>query len=155
MYICVCVCIYIYIYICIHTYMYIYKYVYMYIYISIHIYNYVYIWLYIGYIYIYSWCAHCEHWAENADGAKVDFCLYCHIWTKHESCTYVVATISRLLKIIGLFCRISSLLLGSIAKETYNFKKPTNRSHLIPPSTYEHLHIYMHVNMYVYMYIYI
>jgi len=38
---------------------------------------------------------------------------------------------SRLLEIIGLFCRISSLLLGSFAKETYNLKEPTNRSHLI------------------------
>jgi len=27
--------------------------------------------------------------------------------------------------VIGLFCRISSLLLGSFAKETYNFKEPT------------------------------
>jgi len=37
--------------------------------------------------------------------------------------------ISRLLEIIGLFCRISSLWLGSSAKETYNFKEPTHRSH--------------------------
>ena len=44
---------------------------------------------------------------------------------------YEVATISRLLKIIGLFCRISSLLQGSFAKETYNFKASTNRSHRI------------------------
>jgi len=35
---------------------------------------------------------------------------------KHEC--YGVATISRLLEIIGLFCRISSLLQGSFAKET-------------------------------------
>jgi len=42
-----------------------------------------------------------------------------------------VATSSRLLKIIGLFCRISSLLKGSFAKETYNFKGLTNRSHPI------------------------
>jgi len=42
-----------------------------------------------------------------------------------------VATISRLLKILGLFCRIESLLLGSFAKKTYNFKEPTNRSHPI------------------------
>ena len=34
-------------------------------------------------------------------------------------------------KIIGLFCRISSLVWGSFAKETYDFKEPTNRSHLI------------------------
>jgi len=44
---------------------------------------------------------------------------------------YGVVTIRRLLKIIGLFCRISSLLQGSFAKESYNFKKPTNRSHPI------------------------
>ena len=37
----------------------------------------------------------------------------------------------RLLKMIGLFCRISSLLQGSFAKETCNFKEPTNRSHPI------------------------
>jgi len=35
---------------------------------------------------------------------------------------YGVATISRLLKITGLFCRLSSLLQGSFAKETCNFK---------------------------------
>ena len=39
-----------------------------------------------------------------------------------------MAIISRLLKIKGLFCRISSLLLGSFAKETYNFEEPTHRS---------------------------
>ena len=42
-----------------------------------------------------------------------------------------VATISRLLKLIGLFCRISTLLWGSFAKETYTCKEPTNRSHPI------------------------
>jgi len=49
----------------------------------------------------------------------------------HGSVWYGVATSSRLLKIMGLFCRISSLLKGSFAKETYNFKEPTNRSHPI------------------------
>jgi len=44
---------------------------------------------------------------------------------------YGMATISRLLNIIGLFCRSASLLQGSLAKETYNFKEPTNRSHPI------------------------
>ena len=63
------------------------------------------------------------------------FLLHCnHIpFLSHKRCKcnnfyYGVATISRLLKITGLFCRISSLLLGSLAKETYNFKEPTNRS---------------------------
>jgi len=45
---------------------------------------------------------------------------------------YGVATISRLLQIITLFCGISSLLQGSFAKETYKFKEPNNRSHPIP-----------------------
>ena len=44
-----------------------------------------------------------------------------------------MATISRLLKLIGLFCKIKSLLLGSFAKETYNLKEPTNRSHPLRP----------------------
>jgi len=48
-----------------------------------------------------------------------------------------VATISRLLKMIGLFCRILSLLWVSFAKETYHFKEPTNRSH--PIRLYDHV----------------
>ena len=48
-----------------------------------------------------------------------------------ENHVYGVASISRLLKMVGLFCRISSLLQGSFAEETYDFKKPTNRSHPI------------------------
>ena len=51
-----------------------------------------------------------------------------------KSFCYGVATMSRLLRIIGLFCRISSLSLGSFAKETYNFTEPTNRSYPIPKS---------------------
>jgi len=59
-------------------------------------------------------------------------CVYIYVFVC--VCVYIrcgVATISRLLKIIGLFCRISSVLLGSFAKETYYFKMPTNRSHPI------------------------
>jgi len=48
-----------------------------------------------------------------------------------QSDTYGVATTSRLLQIIGFVCRISSLLWGSFAKETYNFKEPTTCSHPI------------------------
>ena len=44
---------------------------------------------------------------------------------------YGVAMISRLLEILGLFCRISSLLKGSFAKKAYDFKAPTHRSHPI------------------------
>jgi len=44
---------------------------------------------------------------------------------------YGVATASRLLKMIGLLCKISSLLEGFFVKETYNLKEPTNRGHPI------------------------
>jgi len=44
---------------------------------------------------------------------------------------YGVATISSLLKIKCRLCRLSSLLWGSFAKQTYNFKEPTNRNHPI------------------------
>jgi len=47
---------------------------------------------------------------------------------------YGVATVSRIDKIIGLFCRISSLLQGSFAKETYNFIDPTNQNQPIVKS---------------------
>ena len=40
---------------------------------------------------------------------------------------------SRRLKMIGLFGRISSVLWGSFAKETYDFKEPTSGSHPISP----------------------
>ena len=51
----------------------------------------------------------------------------------HHDCDsiYQVATMSRLLEIVGFFCRISSLQEGAVAKETYDFKEPTNRSHPI------------------------
>ena len=44
---------------------------------------------------------------------------------------YGVATISRLLTIIGLFCKRALWKRLYSAKETYNLKEPTNRSHPI------------------------
>ena len=74
---------------------------------------------------------------------------------------YGVTTISRLLNTIGLFFRIQSLLYGSFAKETYNFKDPTNRSHPIVLCVCIRKGIHVHVcmctkiNKYIYIYIYI
>jgi len=48
-----------------------------------------------------------------------------------EDVFYGVATISRLLKIIGLFWKRALQKRLYSAKETYNFKEPTNRSHPI------------------------
>ena len=42
-----------------------------------------------------------------------------------------VATISRLLKIIGLFCKRALQKRPIFSKETYNFKESTTRSHPI------------------------
>jgi len=56
---------------------------------------------------------------------------------------YALASISRLLKIIGLFRKISSLLLGSFAKETDHFKEPTNGSHPICHETTMSPHSYV------------
>jgi len=48
----------------------------------------------------------------------IGVCMYVGVNVCIQICSYGVATISRLLKIIGLFCRISSFLWGSVAKET-------------------------------------
>ena len=45
--------------------------------------------------------------------------------------SYEVATISRLLKITGLFCKRALQKRLHSAKEACNFKEPTNRSHPI------------------------
>ena len=50
------------------------------------------------------------------------------------SASYGVATTSRFLKIIGLFCKKILQKRRYSAKMTYNFGEPTNCSHPIPPS---------------------
>ena len=52
-----------------------------------------------------------------------------------------VATCSRLLQIIGLFCKRALWKRRYFAKETYNLEEPTNRSHPIPA----HAACYMHI----------
>ena len=73
--------------------------------------------------------------------------------------TYGVATISRLLKIIGLFCKRALQKRRYSAKETYNFKEPTTRSH--PMSTallcmwvceFIRKYIYVHTCTFAYLY---
>jgi len=54
-----------------------------------------------------------------------------HLVVKYFSHSYGVATIMRLLKIIGLFCKRARWKRRYSAKETYNFKEPTTRSHPI------------------------
>jgi len=67
----------------------------------------------------------------------------CHRHPTHteDSCVwamaYGVATISRLLQIIGVFCKRALWKRLYSAKETYNFKEPTRRSHSIWLKTYK------------------
>jgi len=60
------------------------------------------------------------------------FRLYyvCMHWVRASR--YGAATISRLLQIIGLFCKRALQKRLYSAKETYHFKEPTNCSHPIP-----------------------
>jgi len=60
--------------------------------------------------------------------------------------------ISRLLTIIGLFCRISSVLKGYFAQESCNFKEPTNHCHPIPCNTMrvDGAALYIDIHMYFY-----
>ena len=55
--------------------------------------------------------------------------LWLQVWL--EIVVYGVAAISRLLKVIGLFCKRTLQKRLYSAKETYNFKEPTTRSHPI------------------------
>ena len=65
-----------------------------------------------------------------------------------ELYTYGVATISRMLKNIGLFCKRDLQKRPIFCKETYIFKHPTHRSHPISHiSTYTYF-----VNWDIYIY---
>ena len=97
------------------------------------------------YIYIYIYIQMCI--------LVFHLCIYIYIYTYRFSSTcircrvsrgdwiymYGVATISRLLQILDLFCKRALLKRLYSAKETYNFKEPTNCSHpiqLYPIFTY-------------------
>jgi len=62
-------------------------------------------------------------------------CIYIYIcictsWLHMQySDAYGVATISRILEIIGLFCKPALQKRLYSVRETYNFQEPTNRSH--------------------------
>ena len=68
---------------------------------------------------------------RRTQGPKRNSILFRILFRTSRRHFYGVATVSRIDQIIGLFCRISSLLQGSFAKETYDFIDPTNQSHPI------------------------
>jgi len=79
--------------------------------------------------------SHCANQAIRMDWSRHTYewviSIYVNVYTQHLW-KHGVATISRLLKIIGLFCKRALQKRPIFSKETYNFKEPTNRSHPIP-----------------------
>jgi len=68
----------------------------------------------------------CHSWVEYA---VVCVCVCVPIW--YSLLQYGVATLCRLLQIIGLFGKKALQKRLYSAKKTYNFMEPTNRSHPI------------------------
>ena len=142
--------IYTYIYIYIHTSLsfslciYIYTYIYIYVYIRTYIRKYTCI---CKYVYIYPPQTYCRGSISiRMDLRFLPFFLpyiYIYIWRERqnerererekerEKERYGVATICRLLQIISFFCKRALLKRRYSARETDNFKEPTNRSHPI------------------------
>jgi len=96
-------------------------------------------------------------------------CVYTYIGVRvcvreciqHALPFYGVASIRRLLQIIGLFCKIAQQKRLYSSKETYDSKEPTNRSHPIPLRQlicfsqkfwlcqYICVHVYIHICVFV------
>jgi len=114
---------------CVYIYIYTKKYIYAHMFINTYIYIYIYIYIHIytevcTYIYIYTHmrCAHIYIYIH------IHFTDMC---TPQVEISYGVALVSRIDKIIGLFCKRALQKSQYSAKETYNFIDPTNRSHPI------------------------
>jgi len=97
--------------------------------------------------------------------------MYIYIYSFARDAWYGVATSSRLIQIIVLFCERALWKRRYSAKETYNFKEPTNRSHPIIHRActsmcrslrsarwlYTHVHMYIctHIRICTYTHIHI
>ena len=126
--------------------MYMFVVVYVYVYIQIQIYTlcmcmYIYRYRYIRTIvtrYVYICVCHCICIHLHVTHMILKPCIYIYIYMSHTQ--YGVAAISRLLQSTGLFCRIQSLLQGSFAKETCNFRSTCHTRDT--ESLY--IHLYLH-----------
>jgi len=105
---------------CINTYMYIYIYIYIYIFTYGHIRTY----CIHAFLYIFPLSGGRRGYDDASLFPSVSLSPWHHSW-------YGVTSISRLLEIIGLFCKRALLKRRYSAKETYFFKKPTHSSHPI------------------------
>ena len=88
---------------------------------------------------MYKWSA---AWIFNAPLIHEKWHVNVHSWD------YGVATISRLLKIIGLLSKKALQKRLRSAKETYNFKKPTSRTLLLYMNLHhEYSTLHLHTNI--------
>jgi len=129
----------------------IYSYIYTYEHICIHTYTYTYMYMH-GCPSLNSlrnpfncflfWVTLRQSVAESFSASQsVASCVWCFLFSPLPTRTvsvagliisnYGVATISRLLKIIGIFCKRALWNRRYSAEETYDFKEPNNRSHPI------------------------
>jgi len=127
--ICVCICVYR-SYVMIHICVYI-SYMYIIVYIHIYLCHYTYECVY-THIFL---SLHIYH--------DTNMCVYIIIWGGYDG----VATISRLLKINGLFCKRARYKRRYSAKESYNFKEL-----LIVATPYIYIIVYVHICLYHYTY---
>jgi len=128
-------------FISVHIYMYVYIYVYTHTYIVMHIKMVITIHKYIrnsydspssAYVYMYEYIYVYTHtYIYMHIKMVITIHKYKHNSYDSPSSWYGVATISRLLQIICLFCKRALQKRLYSARETYNFKEPTNRSHHI------------------------
>jgi len=88
----------------------------------------------------------------------IRICVWIHLYSAGSG----MATISRIRKIIGLFCKRALKKRQYSAKETYNFKEPTDRSHpILESNMWVRVCIYIHtlqmgyicICIYVYVYV--
>ena len=77
--------------------------------------------------------------------------IFIDVYIQTYVCTYGMASVSRIDKIIGLFCKRALIKRQYSAKEIYNFVDPTDRSYLISCSLF--MYTYMYIS-YVYICIY-
>ena len=146
----ICICVQIYVYLC--------KYMYMCANICICVQIYVYVCKYMYMCANICMCANscvcvqihvyvCKFMYVCANLCILPVCILDICMCRRMFVTYEAATISWLLKIKCLFCRIQSFLQGSFAKETYNFK---GLLIVATPCVYAHMYVYQRMNLQTY-----
>ena len=77
---------------------------------------------------VLEWSMSCINKSSHACKWAVNVACHTREWGRYRQ----LASIGRLLKIVGLFCKRALEKRQHSAKRTYNLKEPTNQSHPIP-----------------------